>query len=238
MTEKLKAKLPNVNGLWSEVWLNYHQSGVMEIMLHTKKRIDFGFSTYVNRRWGGYRVGDFEKILKELKRGKMPRDFFLTEGAKFDHVPTKNAAKKRKALYVGVMLSPGDKKTLEAWWKKETGSDLLRKSYMHHMTIKFKPSPEDIAALSIGDPVPLKVVGWAADGQAQAVLVQPSGVRSSNSHPHVTVATDGTSPAYSNDLIKSGPVTKASGPTLKGRVGIFTGKDVQYDLTDTIYEEE
>ena len=106
------------------------------------------------------------------------------------------------------------------------------------MTIKFKPSPEEVLSLPIGDTVDLKVVGWAADDQAQAIVVSPSGVRSANKHPHVTVATDGTSPAYSNDLINNGPVTKVSGPTLKGRVGIFTGKDVQYDLTDTIYEEE
>jgi hypothetical protein len=132
MTEKLKVKLPNVNGLWSEVALGYHPSGTMEIYLDTRKNIDFGFSIYVNRRWGGYRIGDFEKIIRELKKGKMPRGFFLDAGAKFDHVPTKRAAKLPQAENFAYTIPVED--------RGNSSEDLFLKEPRYHETREFAES--------------------------------------------------------------------------------------------------
>ena len=146
------------------------------------------------------------------------------------------AAKKPKALFTAVILD--DPSALFRWWEKETGIPLLSKRFAHHMTIKFKPSPEEVKALPMGDSAPLEIVGWAADEKCQTVKVKVAGVTSSNKIAHITVATDGTSPVYSNDLLAKG-VTPAKGKKkLKARVGFVSNKQQDtFDLKDTIYEE-
>jgi len=138
--------------------------------------------------------------------------------------------KEEKALYTAVILD--DPRDLEDWWLYHVGA-LLPKRYSHHMTIKFKPTPEEVASLPLGAQVALEIVGFAADRKGQAVqveVVSPSGVRSTNPIPHITVATDGTSPVYSNELLSRGAV-RAEGRDkgfLYGRVGYVSnrGRDV------------
>lgn len=132
-----------------------------------------------------------------------------------------------KPVYVGVMLD--DPEALQRWWASEVG-ELLPKRIAHHMTIKFGPSVDEVAALPIGEPVTLEVVGYANSGEIQAVVVRPHGVESANRIPHVTVATDGvTSPVKSNDLLAEG-WERVKGPTLKGKVGFFAGGRDWFDL--------
>lgn len=132
-----------------------------------------------------------------------------------------------KPVYVGVMLD--DPKELQRWWVSEVG-ELLPKRIAHHMTISFGPSADEVAALPVGEPVTLEVVGYANSGEIQAVVVRPHGVDSANRIPHVTVATDGvTSPVKSNDLLAEG-WERVKGPTLKGKVGFFAGGRDWFDL--------
>ena len=132
-----------------------------------------------------------------------------------------------KPVYVGVMLD--DPKELLRWWESSVGG-LLPKRIAHHMTIQFVPAVDEVAALPVGEPVTLDVVGYANSGEVQAVVVRPRGVASTNRIPHVTVATDGvTSSAKSNDLLAEGWV-HANGPTLTGRVGFFAGGREWFDL--------
>jgi hypothetical protein len=141
-------------------------------------------------------------------------------------------AKPEKALYTAVFLD--DPNALKRWWVEETGIPLLSKHYCHHMTIKFKPDAQEVVDLPIGKAAPLRIVGWVADAKGQVVKVESS-VRSTNKIAHVTVATDGTSPVYSNKLLAKG-VEPASG-RLGGRVGYQStkGREV-FDLKGTIYE--
>lgn len=132
-----------------------------------------------------------------------------------------------KPVYVGVMLD--DPKELQRWWASEVG-ELLPRRIAHHMTIRFGPSADEVAALPVGEPVTLEVVGYANSGEIQAVVVRPHGVESANRIPHVTVATDGaTSPVKSNDLLAEG-WERVKGPTLKGKVGFFAGGRDWFDL--------
>jgi hypothetical protein len=130
-----------------------------------------------------------------------------------------------KPIYVGVMLDePGD---LLEWWKSNVG-DLLKNPIAHHMTIKFNPSAEEVKNMDIGRPVNLKVTGYANSDGIQAVVVEPDGVKSANSIPHITVATDGvTKPMMSNKVLAERGVTPVKGgPTLSGKIGFFaSGKD-------------
>jgi hypothetical protein len=126
-----------------------------------------------------------------------------------------------KAVYTGVILDDPGK--LLSWWKRTVGIPLHSKVLAHHMTIKFRPSDDEVVDLPVGQSVGLKVVGYAEDDKGQAVLVKPQGVRSTKSVPHITVAVNGVSPAYSDNLVSVG-FTAVNGPVLKGRVGFMSDK--------------
>lgn len=129
----------------------------------------------------------------------------------------------KKPIYYGVFLDDSSRNQLFSWWVSTVGKDLLSDKFGHHMTIKFKPSPEDIAQFTplIGSSVSLKVVGYAEDDKGQAVLVSPQEVQSSNANPHITVScAAGTAPVYSNTLLAGG-VTSVDGPVLTGVLDQF-----------------
>lgn len=130
-------------------------------------------------------------------------------------------ANPQSVVYVGAMLD--DPTALLRWWSTHVGK-VLPVPYAHHMTIKFRPADSDLDALHVGAPVGLHIVGFADDGQVQAVAVEPIGVHSTSPVPHVTVATNGTPPVKSNELLARGYVP-VNGPVISARVGLFTGKD-------------
>ena len=53
-----------------------------------------------------------------------------------------------KAVYTGVILDDPGK--LLSWWRRTVGSPLHSKVLAHHMTIKFRPSDDEVAALPVG----------------------------------------------------------------------------------------
>lgn len=123
-----------------------------------------------------------------------------------------------KPIYYGVFLDDDSRDQLKRWWVNTVGSPLLPEHYCHHMTVKFKPSPEEVESYQplIGSKVSVKVVGFAEDEKGQAVLVSPQEVQSANANPHITVScAPGTAPVYSNTLLAGG-VTPIDGPVLTG----------------------
>lgn len=150
----------------------------------------------------------------------------------------RTAGKKRKAIYSAIFLTPQSKDALADWWIQSKG-ELLPKQFMHHMTLKFKPSPEEVLSLPLGKDVKLQIIGIGSDEKGQAVAVS-SEPQSNNPIPHITVATDGTSPVYSNELLSAGIIPidlEFPPPVLTGTVGFFDGKEKRVDLVGTIYEE-
>jgi hypothetical protein len=127
-------------------------------------------------------------------------------------------------VYVGAMLD--DPAVLLRWWSTHIDA-LLPVLYAHHMTIKFKPADHDLDTLPIGAPVGLRIVGAAGNDNIQAVVVEPIGVRSTNPIPHVTVATNGTPPSKSFELLAQG-YTPVNGPIIRAHVGLFTGKEIVF----------
>lgn len=124
----------------------------------------------------------------------------------------------KKPAYYGVFLDDQSRSALLSWWESNVGKPLLTKLFAHHMTVKFKPSPEDMLKYNqlIGKSVKLKVIGYAENENGQAVLVEPDGVDSDNVHPHITVScSEATSPAYSKELLAGG-FTPVDGPVLSG----------------------
>jgi hypothetical protein len=178
------------------------------------------------------------KIANELDRRGLRR-----EADMLDAVILKVSAKKKKAVYTGAFLTPLGIEELRNWWKATVKEELLDNLFMHHMTIKYRPSEEEVVSLPIGESVKLKVVGYASDERGQAVLV--SGASSSNEHPHITVSTATNpdtdkkiSPAYSKELLGKGvkEVAEKDSIFLEARIGFFNSEEVKYDFEGSIYE--
>jgi len=189
------------------------------------------------------------KIANELdKRG------LVGEADHLDVIISKTAAKKKKALYTGAFLTGSGREMLRSWWLRHVKVPLHANQYMHHMTIKFKPSEEEVLALSLDSVVKLKIIGYAADEKGQAVLV--TGPDSTNDNPHITVSTANmvtpvdagdemlgepktkkVSPAYSNELLGGGytEVSEKESEMLDARIGFFNGKEPRYDLEGSVY---
>ena len=152
--------------------------------------------------------------------------------------------KKRKAVFTELVINDAGAAAIQNAMREVTGGDLLPNVNSHHLTLAFKPAPEAVVALPIGETVKLTVVGFAADNRAQAVLcVVPEGLTCTNEHPHITVAT-GTdketgkaiSPKTSNDVLAEVGVTTFAQPlTIEARVGFFNGKEDRYDFDGSIY---
>jgi len=174
------------------------------------------------------------KALEELK-GKLQKESELEYLESVRDI-IKYAKKKKKALYTAAFLTPVGKEMLENWWGTVVQKELHSKHFMHHMTIKFKPSEEEVLALPIdGKIVKLKIIGYNEDDRGQAVMV--AGVASSNSIPHITVSTtEETSPVYSNELLGVG-INEVDGVELDARIGFFNGKEARYDFEGSIYED-
>lgn len=145
---------------------------------------------------------------------------------------------KRKAIYAAVVLEESSAAEMRRLAEEHFGV-ILPKEFCHHCTLRFKPTPEQVKAMPIGDRVDLHVVGVGQDEQAQAVMVDSyhdALQHCANETAHITIAcSEEGKPAHSNELTFT--ACKTWEPIFWGRVGIFTGKDVQYTLEGTIYED-
>lgn len=145
----------------------------------------------------------------------MPANFNDREAA--ERVAYRFLVEAASPTYTGIFLDDGSKRRLLSWWKYSVRQPLLPILYADHVTLKFRPSKADLERTPIGENALVQVVGWAADEKGQAVLVRPS-IKSTNPHPHVTVACEkGVSPVYSNTLLAQG-YTRKMGPILRGIV--------------------
>ena len=143
--------------------------------------------------------------------------------------------RKKKAIYAGIFL---DEESAE----KLRSTSYLYKEFCHHCTIAFKPTAEQVKALPMGEEVFLRTIRHGCDQKAQAVMVKTADVDSylfpAGQKPHITIScAEGISPVHSNELDFEEEIPAANQMILRGRVGIFTGKDIQYTLEGTIYEE-
>jgi hypothetical protein len=149
-----------------------------------------------------------------------------------------NSGGKFKPVFVAAVLDDEAKQEIYNYWMSQAGAPRpLPVPKMSHMTIKFRPSPEEVASMPIGQPVQLRLVGWAANAQIQAVAVEPVGVSSANAAPHVTFAMADASvaPKLSNDLF-AGAATSGSaapGPTITARLGWSDGGTYHFSIPGT-----
>ena len=136
-------------------------------------------------------------------------------------------AAKQKVVYVGVFLPPEERQ-----WLLKKFPPVHSVTQADHLTVWFHTwgVPIDLSSLNFGERVPLKVIGYAEDGQAQAVLVQPPAGLSPHARvPHITISTaPGVQPIYSNILVKADP--KRVAPfTLRGRLGWWDGNSPVFE---------
>jgi hypothetical protein len=190
-----------------------------------------------------------EKSLKYLIASiKDDEDAFYTNNVK-ELLKTAGKNKPKKALYSAAFLEEGSREDLYNWWKMHVKEQPLDKVPAHsHMTIKFKPSPEDILALPIGESEKrtVTVVGYAHNELGQAVQVRVSDdafARQDEGIAHITISVSNDAPrgfAYSNQLLEEGHNFQEvkSGPELSVRVGMFMqNQEIKYDTEGTFYQE-
>lgn len=156
--------------------------------------------------------------------------------------------KPKKALYSAAFLDEGSREDLYNWWKMHVQEDLLARIPKHsHMTIKFKPSEEDVLSIPVGEDEDktVTIVGFANDsfGQAVQVRVSDSSIdRQDGGIAHITISASEDAPmgfAYSNELLSQGVEEVKSGPELSVKVGLFlTNGRVTYSLDGTVYQDE
>tara|TARA_Y100000310_G_C20533494_1_gene739688 strand:- start:69 stop:527 length:459 start_codon:yes stop_codon:yes gene_type:complete len=151
--------------------------------------------------------------------------------------------KKRKAVFTELVITEAGASAIQDAVRNATGGALLPRLWCHHLTLVYKPQPDQVTALPIGETVTLTVTGFSADDRAQAVLcVVPDGLVCSNTNPHITVATGVNetgkhfSPVVSNDVLAEVGVTMFENPlTIETRVGFFNGREDRFDFEGSIY---
>lgn len=107
-----------------------------------------------------------------------------------------------KPLYIGIFLTEASKKKL-----LDRFPSIFKKIHADHITLEFKPEDDTVEKfLSLaGTEAQIRVIGYALDSKAEAVMVDvPSEAEkfSHNVYPHITLSCDeGTAPVYSNELM-------------------------------------
>jgi hypothetical protein len=120
-----------------------------------------------------------------------------------------------KVIYLGVFLTAESREQLLARFPPA-----FTDVHADHVTLIFRPTDEERAALPLGKVALLEVIGISRDEKAQAVLIR--GVESRNAHPHITISTaPGTKPVYSNELLARGGWEPVTGVTLEGIYDTF-----------------
>jgi len=106
----------------------------------------------------------------------------------------------------------------------------LKREYFHHLTLKYKPSEEDIASTDFGKKIEIHLTGVAQDEHAQVFRCSlEKGIPCANPIPHITVATDGiTPPKYSNQLLNFKTLPIADSIVVSARIGWWNGKSPVY----------
>jgi hypothetical protein len=187
-----------------------------------------------------------EKALKRLlSHIKEDREFYKNNVREL--LKAAGRKKPKKALYTAAFLDEGSREDLYNWWKMHVKKDLLERVPKHsHMTIKFKPSPDDVLSLPIGESQDktITVIGYAENELGQAVQVRVSDEsfsRQDEKVAHVTISAAEDAPmgfAYSNELLSNGVTEVKAGPTLNVKIGLFRADgEVRFDLEGTMYED-
>ena len=133
---------------------------------------------------------------------------------------------RKKIIYAGLFLDDTTRANLVRWWNQQEGTEALHeKQIVHHLTMAFKPSQEDVENMPLGKPVKMSVIGYGQDDKAQAIFVKiEGGVRSQNTKPHITMAISSSGSAKnSNDL----DIIPLRGLTFEGVFG-YSGKGKDY----------
>ena len=121
--------------------------------------------------------------------------------------------------YTGVFLTPESRDELLAWCATTFGPPLDGgRVIAEHMTIKFRPSQEEVDALPLHSYTGLRLVGYACDEHVQAVVVAPRLMPSANPVPHITICCRGKPPFYSDTCLARDYTAVSDGPWLVGRV--------------------
>lgn len=137
-------------------------------------------------------------------------------------------------LYTGVFVVPMDQQRLIRRFGQ--AHPVL---HAHHMTLWHADDGGNlmINPILLGKIVDLKIIGYAEDERAQAVVVRPPTQLKPNGRiPHVTISTvPGVSAVYSNTLLShqwDDEEARQGFPVIRGRVGWSDGTTVHFGIPE------
>jgi hypothetical protein len=145
----------------------------------------------------------------------------------------RSLAADKSIVITAAFLTNEGKNDLKNWWESNVRVPLLSNIYMHHLTIKYRPSKEEVLALEIGKEVALAIVGYIENDSVQAVVVA-SDLPCSNKVPHITVSTaDGVGPMKSNKFLNKG-FKSTKGPAIAAKIGYLRGGEAVYEYPEEV----
>jgi hypothetical protein len=125
-------------------------------------------------------------------------------------------------VYTGIFFGLSDEE------KEELLSQFVRShptTHLHHLTLKFQPSWDEVRELPLGQEVWVTVTGLLDTEKVQAFVVDSDSLvpcKCTNDTPHITVATaEGVKPFHSNAALKENGWQELDDTFfLAGRVGM------------------
>jgi len=136
-----------------------------------------------------------------------------------------------RACYTGAFLDEEEKVKILKQFPPS-----FQNIFTDHLTIKYKPSQEEMSDLALGEKVLLTAVALAKDEKAEALLIQTD--ISANSHPHITISTaPGIEPSYSNQLLEKANFKEIPPFDINARIGLSAGKKIFFEEPDFIFKK-
>jgi hypothetical protein len=73
--------------------------------------------------------------------------------------------------YIAAFIGDNQKDVIKTWWKENVGEKLLDKEYIHHITLKYAPTIEELNDAKLGEKVSFKIIGYKSSDICQAVVI-------------------------------------------------------------------
>jgi hypothetical protein len=124
-------------------------------------------------------------------------------------------------VYIGVFLEPSERKRLLNLFPAKH-----KNIFADHITLAYKPTPEDVGRYELGKEISFSVIGEASDAKGHAVVTDIN--VGENEISHITISTsEDTKPVYSNELLKRGH-KKIAPVVFRGKIGAWDSFSVVF----------
>ena len=152
----------------------------------------------------------------------------------------------KEVIYIGLFLTDDSKEILKNWIKENNCPKILDREYMHHITVKYRPTNEEVDRYSrgYGKIYPFNILEYVSSDTCQGVRIETikpnipirerilrgdplEYIRPVTEHPHITISTGkDIPPKVTGKLLEDQKYKpkKARNPSVKIQELILTGR--------------